>query len=320
MEGLITPVETIDADEMLSKGLKKLEDSEVIAVTRAGKYAGELRPDMLLRFKGDADTIKVGRVARRASVISEKDAAKFDLLFSKFSRSGQRSVIITDKAGRPSGIALAKNVLMIAAEALKGTKASDVLEKVLVADGSMPADKAEEMMVRNGAKEIAVLEEGKFSGILSARDIAVKIKPYLHQKLHDKGRREKVNLERVPIRSVLTPEFEIRKVGPGKSAFDALTEAEFEEAYVFDGQKLMGKVSYFKLLKGLELEEPAHIEISGLGPEEAMFKESIFEECAKILRKFGKGGSLHLRIKSSRKGKSRKIFEVHGRMEIAGRA
>ncbi|MFH1443030.1 MAG: hypothetical protein ABIG96_03265, partial [Candidatus Micrarchaeota archaeon] len=46
----------------------------------------------------------------------------------------------------------------------------------------------------------------------------------------------------------------------------------------------------------------------------------IFEECAKILRKFGKGGSLHLRIKSSRKGKSRKIFEVHGRMEIAGRA
>ncbi|MFH1257430.1 MAG: hypothetical protein V1658_00675, partial [Candidatus Micrarchaeota archaeon] len=39
-----------------------------------------------------------------------------------------------------------------------------------------------------------------------------------------------------------------------------------------------------------------------------------------LLRKFGKGGSLHLRIRSAKKGKDRKIFEVHGRLEMDGTA
>ncbi|HLC47827.1 MAG TPA: CBS domain-containing protein [Candidatus Norongarragalinales archaeon] len=316
MEGLIRSVETIDGEETLSKGLKRLADSEMLVVTRNGKYAGELRADMLLRFKADADVEKIRKVARKGSIVSERDAGKFGTLFEKFSKSGMRWLVVVSAMGKPVGMVHAQDLLRSVADSVKGQDVRECMEKVITVDAGTPSDKAEELMVKSNVRELAVFDGGKFAGVLTARDIAVKIKPYMRKKLHTIKPREMMDVEKEPVRSILTPEFEIRKAQLGMGIGEALRAADFEEAYIFEGQKLKGRLSYYKILKGLELVEPAHIEVSGLTSEENMFKESIFEECALLLRKFGKGGRIHLHIKSSRKGKEKKIFEIHGRLEI----
>lgn len=319
MDGLITPIEVIDAEETLSRGLKRLEDSEMLIVTKEGKYFGELRPDVLIRFKGDADSVKVKRVARKGSIISERDASKFELIFRKFSKSGMKWIAVLNSQGKPIGKVHSRDVLRAVCDSIEGTGIGEYLEKVVTIDGATPADKAEELMAKNGVLELAVFEKGIFAGMLTARDLAVKVKPYLHKKMHNVEQKQRVDVEKEPILSILTPDFALRRVQSGSGVAESLRGTNFEEAYVFDGGRLRGKLSYFKILKGLELVEPAHIEVSGLTPEEGMFKESIFEECASLLRKFSpQGGSLHLRVKSSRKGREKKIYEVHGRLELNG--
>ncbi|MEK6954174.1 MAG: CBS domain-containing protein, partial [Candidatus Micrarchaeota archaeon] len=316
---MISPVDTMDEGETLSKALRRLEDSEILVATKNGKYAGELRPDMLLRFKGDADIEKVKRIARKGQVISEKDASKFANVFDKFSNSGMSRLVVLDRNDKPLGIIRASDVLRHLTDSLSSEKATEFMEKVISADASTPSDKAEEMMARNGVSELAVLEKGKLLGMLHVKDLAIKVKPYLHKKMHNVKQSQRMDVEKESIKSVMTPEFEIRKVLSSQSLGDALRTSNFEEAYVFEGQKMLGRVSYYKILKGFEIKEPAKVEISGLGREEEMFKESLYGECAALLSKFGKGGEIHLRIKSARKGKEKKLYDVHGRLEIGGK-
>ena len=76
-------------------------------------------------------------------------------------------------------------------------------------------------------------------------------------------------------------------------------------------------------LKKLQADYVAKLEkVTGLSADKAkeeMFKESLYGECAALLSKFGKGGEIHLRIKSARKGKEKKLYDVHGRLEIGGK-
>ncbi|MFH0971284.1 MAG: CBS domain-containing protein [Candidatus Micrarchaeota archaeon] len=316
---LISPVETIDAGEMASKALRKLEDHKMLIVTNNGKYAGELHPALVLRFKANAEKVKIGKLARKGSIMLENEV-RFQKVLEKFSGGDVKWIAVLDKNLKPIGIVDAAAVLQNAGEALAGITAAEFMDAVPFIEASTGADKAEELMLKKGVQEIAVQEKGKFLGLITARDIAVKVKPYLHKKLHDLEQREKINVERESVRSILTPEFEVKKAGSGEALFDALRNAQFGEVFVFDGPQLKGKVAYPKIMQQLKFIEPAHIEVSGLNAEEAMFKDSIFEECAALLRKFGKGGSLHLRVKSSLKGKGKKIYELHGRLEIDGKA
>jgi CBS domain-containing protein len=319
MDELISPVEMADFDEMLSKVLNKFENQDVLIVTKDGKYFGELYPGMLLKFKDNAQQVRIGKIAKKGSVIEEKQTSIREIL-ERFSGGSTRWLCVLNKYDKPVGLIKTKAILPHIAQALVGRKAFEFMEKTLNVDANTPTDKAEQLMVNAGSEELAVIENGRFLGLLTSRDLAVKIKPYLHQKFRDSKETSKIDVEKERVASILTPEFELHKVSMHDGAYDAMKSADFGEAYVFSGPMLQGKLSYQKMLSRIRLEPPTHIEISGLGPEENMFKESIFEEAAALLTKFGKGGNLHLRIKSAYKGKAKKIYEVHGRLEIDGKS
>ncbi len=318
MDGLVTPVETIDADERLSKALRKLEDHAALIVTKNGRYVGILQPEMLLRFKDNAERIKVGKLVKRGSVVLEDELEAKEVL-ERFSKSNLKSIVVLDKHQRPIGNIESRKVIQLAGGAFSGRKAEEYLEEVIAIEAETPADKAEELMAKNGASELVVVEKGKIIGMLTARDIAVKIKPYLHKKMRGWDFKRRMDVEKEVVKSILTPEFAIKKVRGDESAMEALKSANFEEAFVFEGMNLRGKLSISKMLEELQPQTPSKIEISGLGTDEELFKDSIFEECSAVLRKFRKGGNVYLRIKSARKGKAKKIYEVHGRLEIDGK-
>ncbi len=315
MNPLVTRVETLESNENASKALRMFEDNDLLVITRAGKYFGILTPEMVLRFSADADRTKAGRLATNSGVIKEKELKYLDLA-RKLAGSRFGCVIVLDGAGRPIGMVNAASLLKFSPETARRFKAGELVEVLPSLEADTRVDKAIEVLIKKGATEAGVLDDGKFIGILTARDIAAKIKPYLHKKNHDLEQREWADPSKDRIRGVMTPEFSIRRVPASLDLSQALEEVEYGNAYVFEGPLLKGRLEPFKALAGIEEEAPSHIEISGLGPDEAIFRESIFEECASVLRKFGKGGTLHLRVRSARKGKGKKIYEVHGRLEI----
>ncbi|MBI5224840.1 CBS domain-containing protein [Candidatus Micrarchaeota archaeon] len=321
MDEMIRPAQTMEQGEMLSKALRKMEDHEAIVVSKNGKYAGILASEMLLRFNANADNVKIGSVCKKGIVMQEKDASKTSELIRKFSSENTHTIVVLDSKNRIVGIVRRADVLRRATDALSKSTVSEFMEKIGSVESSQTVEKAEGIMAKSqGATELAVLEKGKFVGVLTSRNLAVKIKPYLHKKMHRVEQHIKIDLEKEIVKNILTPSFEIQRLSMNQSAISALEKTGFEDGFVFDGNRLLGKFSASKILGNLEFEEPAHIELSGLGVEEAMFKESIFEECESLIKKYGKGGALHLRVKSARKGKGKKIYEVHGRFEIDGKA
>ncbi|MEK6843549.1 MAG: CBS domain-containing protein, partial [Candidatus Micrarchaeota archaeon] len=94
MDEMIKPAQTLEYDEMLSKALRKLEDNDAIVVSKNGKYAGILMPEMLLRFNANADNVKIGNVCKKGIVMLEKDAAKTSELIRKFSNENTHTIVV----------------------------------------------------------------------------------------------------------------------------------------------------------------------------------------------------------------------------------
>lgn len=318
---------TIDGDETVSKAMPLFNRTDFVVVTdAAGKYAGALSAADLARFADYAGKTRVSTRARKGAVVFEgqAEAGKVIRLFADNRLEG---LPVLDSAKKIKGVVDKRCVLeeVIGLETATEVKAGECVEPLSSIACNETASQANSLMLRSGRREIVVTDGSKAVGTLSALDLARKVKPFMRQPFKTTEAVEKTGVEEAAVEEIMSPLSEEDVVPADSSLAEAarlMAANGGRMLLVEEDGRLKGTLSFHGLLKSLagarELGSPPKVEITGLAGEEKFMRESIAEECGRLLSKIGRDAELSLRVKGVVR-KRRKEYEVKARLSVGGK-
>jgi len=313
---------TIDYEEPITKAIGELPKYRTCLVVMKGKTYVGIIDDWTITSSAAEHTAKVGSVAIRAPVITRRTSL---LNICKLFSSGPYRALPVVEEDKLLGVLPRSEVLKIMIEEglLERRKVEEVMDKqVPRIEAKAHLGKAKARMQGNHYGKLAVVEEGKLIGVLTAYDFAAFL-----SKPKDKlpFRREKVRLEDVEVKSVMKEDvYTIKPEASLKESANEMIEKDVAALIVESGGKPVGIISARHLLSSVVEPEEVRLEISGLDEKDRMFKEDIKEECMRFMnklkrscevdgmwvhfKKYGKKYSTHGGIKLRRKSYSASSF------------
>ncbi|MBU1197212.1 CBS domain-containing protein [Candidatus Micrarchaeota archaeon] len=312
----------VEENESLSKAIGYLKETDFLIMTRKGKYAGEITANQLVWYTGDARATKAATVARKGTVMYEP--LNDDHILQKFAEGRIEGAAVLDERMRVRGILNKKNILELAESyaELKTSKVRDVMTPAYTIDKDSTIDQANRLMTRNRLQQLVVTEGKKAVGKFSELDMVRNVKPYLHQSDRSRTVRAKMDVEKERVQNVMSALEDTDYI----AATDSLAEAaeklrmrnECIPLIVIDQGKLKGLIGFHEVIQMLAPRPESKVTIVGLKEEGKFSKRSIEEEARKLLKRVGGEGHVQLHVKSKRKGKHRKEYEVAGRLRVDG--
>lgn len=281
---------TIDYGEPITKAIGELPKCKTcLVVMRNKKYAG-IVDDWTITSSAAEHTAKVGAVTVRAPVVTRKTSL---LNICRLFSSGPYRALPVIEEDRLLGVLSRSDVLsmLIDAGLLEKEKVEEKMDrKVPKIEAKAHLGKAKSKMQGNQYGKLAVVEEGKLVGVLTAYDFAAFL-----SKPKDKlpFRREKVRLEEVEVGSVMREDvYTIKPDASLKESAREMIEKDVAALIVERDGKPVGIISARHLLSSLVEPEAVKLEISGVGEKERLFAEDIREECRRFLNKLKKSSDV----------------------------
>ncbi|MCX6775849.1 MAG: CBS domain-containing protein [Candidatus Micrarchaeota archaeon] len=305
---------TVDYEEPLTKAISELPRHKTcLVVLKNKKYVG-IVDDWTITSSAVEHTSKVGSIAICAPTITRNTSV---LNICRLFFSGPYRALPVIEEDKIIGILPRNEALkLIVDEGLleKGKVEELMFKPVPRIDLKSHLGRAKSKMRGNQYGKLAVVDEGKLVGVLTAYDFAAFL-----SKPRDKlplGR-SKTRLENIPVSSLMRED--VHTIKPDASLKESAMEMiknDVAALIVESGQKPVGIISARNLFKGVAGPDETALDISGLAEGDRMFVEDIREECMNFLSKLKKSFDvehMYLHFK-----KHRKKYSVHGKLN-AGR-
>jgi len=320
----------VQEDDPLSKAIGLMRENRAYGaiVVSGGDFVGVIDDRSLLRFDGDVESTKCGKIAKKTPTVSE--ASPPEEIIAGFINS-EGTVLPVLRGERVTGSITRRNALklLVDSPAISGKRVSEVMRSPPVTfpgDGTIA--QARSTMRGNRVYRLVVVDSrGRVAGVISSYDLATKVIPYYkrtHREMSFRPTSEE-NVNRETVSELMTAD--VFKVGPESSLRDAVEKMisnNVRALVVVKGDKPVGVVSAKNVFETCLVGKPLNVFVHGLGEDEKMLKESLVEECSAFmerLRKFVRltpDDALDLHVKASREG-YKKRFEIHSRLTVQGR-
>jgi len=167
----VTQTQQYDFKDPVSEVLSTIEKSGAVVVTKNGKYYGIVDDRSATKTNLLAKATSIGKLATQAPVLT-KDSEIKDAI-SMFYASKTKALPFQDN-GRIKGIVKRASVLkaMLSMHLLSTLKVDDIMSTPIIAiDQESSIEHARTAMKENNVNRLAVLDRGKFYGIISAKDL-----------------------------------------------------------------------------------------------------------------------------------------------------
>lgn len=301
---------TLDYEESITRAISELPKHKTcIVVVKDKKYAGIVDDWTLISSAAQPDA-KVGHIAVHAPTIT-KNTSMLNICRLFFS-GPYRALPVMDE-DKLIGVLARNDVLgILMGQGLLGKmKVEDAMDKqVPKIEGTALLGKAKSRMHSNQYGKIAVTEEGKLVGVVTAYDIA-----NLLDKPKDKlpFSRRKENVYEVNVSSIMREDvYTIKPDDTLDESARRLIEKDVAALIVESGSKPVGVISARDLFSCIVQPEETIIDISGLDENDRMFIDDIKEDVKKMLSSIEKSFDIeHVSLHFKKHGKK---YTVHGRL------
>ncbi|NYZ76474.1 CBS domain-containing protein [Candidatus Micrarchaeota archaeon] len=301
---------TLDYEESITRAISELPRHKTcIVVVRDKKYIG-IVDDWTLISSAAKPNAKIGHIAIHAPTITKKTSI---INICRLFFSGPYRALPVMDDDKLVGVLARNDVLRILMEQklLDRMRVADVMDRqVPKIESTALLGKAKSRMYGNQYGKLAVTEEGKLAGVLTAYDLA-----NLLDKPKDKlpFRSSKSRIDDIEVSSVMRDE--VYTIKPeetlGESA-KRLIERDVATLIVESGGKPVGIISARNLFSFLVKPEEIGIYISGLDENDKAFVEDINDDVRKMLSKLKKSFDVeHISLHFKKYGKK---YSVHGRL------
>ncbi len=301
---------TLDSEESITRAISELPRHKTcIVVVKDKKYVG-IVDDWTLISSAAKPSAKVGHIAIHAPTITKKTSI---INICRLFFSGPYRALPVMDDDKLVGVLARNDVLRILMERklLERMKVEDVMDRqVPRVESTTLLGKAKSRMYGNQYGKLAVTEEGKLAGVLTAYDLA-----NLLDKPKDKLplRSSKSNIDDIEISSIMRED--VYTIKPEESLSESakkLIEGDVATLIVESGGKPVGIISARDLFSSLVKPEEIGIYISGLEENDKMLVEDINEEVRKMLSKLKKSFDVdYISLHFKKHGKK---YSVHGRL------
>lgn len=169
----VSETEIYDFKDSVSEVLPKVQRLGAVVVTKNGEYYG-IVDDRAVTGKGIVKLGKsfaVGKFARRVQFLTRDSEIKKAI--EMFYSSGTKALPFVEN-GKVKGIVKRSQILkaILSMHMLSTMKVNDIMSTPVIAiDQESSIDHAKAAMKDNNVNRVAVLDKGKFYGIVSARDL-----------------------------------------------------------------------------------------------------------------------------------------------------
>ncbi len=169
----VSETQTYDFKDPVSEVLPKVERLSAVVITKDGDYYG-IVDDRTVSRKGAmkfGTTFAVGKFAKRVPTLTKDSEIKKAI--EMFYSSGTKALPFFEN-GKVKGIVKRSEILkaILSMHLLSTIKVNDIMSTPVIAiDQESSIDRARTAMKENNVNRVAVLNKGKFYGILSARDL-----------------------------------------------------------------------------------------------------------------------------------------------------
>lgn len=169
----VSETEVYDFKDPVSEVLPKVGKLGAVVVTKDGSYFGVV-DDRSVAMKGATKLGKgfaVGKFARRVPALSSESEMKKAI--ESFYSSGTKALPYVEN-GKVKGVVKRTEVLkaLLSMHVFSNTKVNDIMSTPVISiDQEASIERAKAAMKDNSVNRIAVLNGGKFYGIISARDL-----------------------------------------------------------------------------------------------------------------------------------------------------
>ena len=169
----VSETESFDFKNSISEALPKIQKMGAVVVTKNGNYYG-IVDDRALTSKGTVKLGKsfaVGKFATRAPILTKDSEIKkaIELFYS----TGTKALPFFEN-NRVKGVVRRSAILkaILSMHLLSNMKVNEMMSTPIIAiDQESSVDRAKTAMKDNNVNRIAVLDNGKFYGIVSSRDL-----------------------------------------------------------------------------------------------------------------------------------------------------
>jgi len=304
----------VDYDEPLTKAISELPKHKTcLVVMRDKKYVG-IVDDWAILSAAVEHTSKVGSVAICAPLVTRNTSI---LNICRLFFSGPYRALPVVEGEKVIGIIPRSEVLsLIAEEGLleKGRVEELMIKQVPKIDSKSHLGKAKEKMRGNHYGKLAVVEDEKLVGVITAYDFAAFLS---RPKEKLPFRKSKVRLEDIGVSSIMRDEvYSVKPEASLKESAIEMIKNDVAALIVESGKKPVGIITARDLFRGVAGTEEVALEISGLAAEDKMFAEDVKEECTNLLKKLKKSFNVeHMYVHFK---KDRKKYSIYGKIK-AGR-
>jgi len=300
----------LDYHDPVTRAISELPKHKTcLVVMRDRSYAG-IVDDWTITSSAAEHTSKVGSVSVHAPTITKKTSV---LNICRLFSSGPYRALPVMEGEKVVGVLPRNEVLRVIADEglLDKKKVADVMEtRIPKIEAKAHLGKAKSKMDGNQYGKLAVTEDGKLLGVLTAYDFAAFL-----SRPKDKlpFRKDKVRLEDVEVSSIMRQKiYTIKPEASLKESAREMVDKDVAALVVESSGAPVGIISARQLFKCVVEPEEIGLEISGLGEEDRMFAEDIREECMKFLKKLQKSFDVeHMYLHLKRYGKK---YSVHGKL------
>lgn len=301
---------TLDYEESITRAISELQRHRTcIVVVRDKKYAG-IVDDWTVTSSASKPNAKVGHIAIHAPTITKKTGV---VNICRLFFSGPYRALPVMDGDRLIGVLARNNALRILMSEglLERAKIEDMMDrKVPRIDVKALLGEAKSRMYGNQYGKLAVTENGKLVGVLTAYDIA-----NLLDKPKDKlpFRRSKERIDDIEVSSVMRED--VYTIKPEETVGESarkLIERDVAALIVESGGKPVGVISARDLFSCVVKPEEIGVDISGLDENDRMFVDDVRQDVNKTLDKLKRSFDIeHVSLHFKKHGKK---YSVHGRL------
>ncbi len=318
---LVSEVEFVDYNSSLSKAVEARKGAPAVIVTKDGEYYGLVDSRILNRMNsGRAPASeKIGKLAIRAPQVSDSSSVE-DLAYY-FYKLRVKNLPYT-QGGKITGVIERGTLLkmLLSLHALDEAKVSDALSSPVLAIGSEATlGQALSTMSSNKVNRLVVLDEGRFSGMVTKRKIHSSYGSAGDRLPELKSRSSKASDSRVD--GIM--DTNVRTIEPGETLADAAREMIGAGAFslvVIKGRNPIGILTISDILENVVARrkvEEKKVFLTGFDEYSFQYEESVREELKSFMHYIEQMHKLDVEYLAMRvKGVNLKSYEMQARLSL----
>jgi CBS domain-containing protein/ribosome-associated translation inhibitor RaiA len=318
---LVSGVGFVDYNSSLSEARQELKNSPALVVTKDGEYYG-LVDSRSLHGSGVAKmsgTERIGKLAVKAPRVSDSSSVEDIAYYFYKLRVKNLPYMQGDKI---TGVVERKTLvkMLLSLHALDEAKVSSALSSpVLSIESNATLAQALNTMSSNKVNRMVVLDNGRFSGLITKRDIHASYSSNIDRLPEMKSRSRKASGSRVD--GVM--ERNVKTVDPGASLADAarlmVEEGSFSLVVVKD-RNPVGMLTVSDILESVVARrrmEEKKVFLSGFDEYTYQYEESVREELKSLMHYIEQMHKLDVEYLAMRvKGVNLKSYEMQARVSL----